>query len=143
MSKRVLWHMRTTKAQISVAEQVSLRLVWSETPEDTFCRVVAQMYQAYAFSHHRDNRFSVGAHKHDFTDSLITIEPRHEKTCLREFPTWSDSNWPAQLQKIAWGLKFWVQKLETLHYLGREQQRRWSDCANAQADLRLCCSHMT
>ena len=51
-------------------------------------------------------------------------EPRHEKTCLREFPTRSDSNWPAQLQKLAGGLKFWLQKLETLHYLGSEQQRR-------------------
>ena len=28
-------------------------------------------------------------------------------------------------------------------YLGSEQQWRWSDCAEAQADLRLCCSHMT
>ena len=70
-------------------------------------------------------------------------EPRHEKTCLREFPTRSDSNRPAQPQKLAWGLKFWIQKLETLHYLGSEQQRHWSDCADAQADLRLCCSHMT
>ena len=60
-----------------------------------------------------------------------------------EFPTRSDWNWPAQPQKLAWGLKFWLQKLETLHYLGSEQQRRWSDCADAQADLRLCCSHMT
>ena len=63
--------------------------------------------------------------------------------CLRQSPTRLDSNWPAQLQKLAWGLKFWLQKLETLHYLGSEQQRRWSDCADAQADLRLCCSHMT
>ena len=73
---------------------------------------------------------------------LKTFEPRHEKTCPREFPTRSDSNWPAQLQKLAGGLKFWLQKLEILHYLGSEQQRRWSDCADAQADLRLCCSHM-
>ena len=38
----------------------------------------------------------------------------------------SDSNWHAQLQKLSWGLKFWLQKLEPLHYLGSEQQRRWS-----------------
>ena len=31
------------------------------------------------------------------------------------------------------------QKLETLHYLGSEQQMRWSDCADAH----ICCSHMT
>ena len=57
-------------------------------------------------------------------DLYHTVEPRHEKTCLRVFPTRSDSNWPAQLQKLARGLKFWLQKLETLHYLGSEQQRR-------------------
>ena len=43
--------------------------------------------------------FSLNAH---------TCEPGHEKTCLREFLTRSDSNWPAQIQKLAWGLKFWV-----------------------------------
>ena len=32
---------------------------------------------------------------------LIRYEPRHEKMCLREFPTRSDSNWPVQLQKLA------------------------------------------
>ena len=68
MRKCVLCHMRTTKAQIStvvvrcldsmisldsiaeisrlylasVAAQAGLCLAWSETPEDTFCRVVAQ-----------------------------------------------------------------------------------------------------
>ena len=30
-----------------------------------------------------------------------------------------------------------------LYYLSSEQQRRWSDCTDAQADLRLCCSRMT
>ena len=30
-----------------------------------------------------------------------TYKPRHEKTCLWEFPTRSDSNWPAQLEKLA------------------------------------------
>ena len=68
---------------------------------------------------------------------------RHEKMCLCEFPTRSDSNWPAQPQKLAWRLIFWLQKLETLHYLGSEQQRCWSDCVDAQTDLHLCCSHMT
>ena len=31
---------------------------------------------------------------------IILLEPRYEKTCLREFPTRTDSNWPAQLQKL-------------------------------------------
>ena len=34
------------------------------------------------------------------------IEPRHDKTCLREFPTRPDTNWPAQPQKLARVLKF-------------------------------------
>ena len=33
------------------------------------------------------------------------IEPRRDKTCLREFPTRSDTNRPAQLQKLARVLK--------------------------------------
>ena len=53
-------------------------------------------------------------------DSRNSFEPRHDKTCLREFPTRPDTNRPAQLRKLALGLKFWLQKLETLHYLGSE-----------------------
>ena len=49
-------------------------------------------------------------------------ESRHEKTCLREVPTGPDLNRPAQLQKLALGLKLCLQKQETLHYLGSEQQ---------------------
>ena len=64
-------------------------------------------------------------------------------TALSPFCVITDSNWPAQLHNLIWGLKIWLQKLETLHYLGSEQQRRWSDSADAQADLRLCWSHMT
>ena len=72
------------------------------------------------------------------------FESRHDKTCLREFPTWPDTNRPAQPQKLARVLKFQLQNLEILYYLSSEQQRRWSDCADVQADLRLCCcSHMT
>ena len=36
-------------------------------------------------------------------------------------------------------LKFRLKNLEILYYLSSEQQRRWSACADAQADLRLCC----
>ena len=69
-------------------------------------------------------------------------EPRHEKTFLWEFATRYDSNQPAQLQRLASILKFWLHQVEVFYYLGSDQQRRWSDCADAQADLRLCCSHM-
>ena len=57
------------------------------------------------------------------------------------FSTRVDTNLPAQLQKLARGLKFRIQKLEVLCFLSSEQQRCWSDCANAQADLHLCCLH--
>ena len=33
-------------------------------------------------------------------------DPRHDKTCLREFPTRPDTNRPAQPQKLARVLKF-------------------------------------
>ena len=35
-----------------------------------------------------------------------TTEPRHDKTCLREFPTRPDTNQPVQPQKLARVLKF-------------------------------------
>ena len=44
-----------------------------------------------------------------------TIEPRHEKTCLRGFATR-----PAQPQGQARGLKFRLEKLEVLYYLNSE-----------------------
>ena len=74
---------------------------------------------------------------------MNTSEPRRDKTCLRVFPTRPGTNRPAQSQKLARALKFRLKNLEIFYYLSSEQQRRWSDCADAQADLRLCCSHMT
>ena len=58
------------------------------------------------------------------------------------FATKVDSNRPAQLQRLARGLKIWLYQVEVLYYPGSKQQNRWSDCADAQADVRLCCSHM-
>ena len=37
---------------------------------------------------------------------LVLCEPRHDKMCLREFPTRPDTNRPAQPQKLARVLKF-------------------------------------
>ena len=62
-------------------------------------------------------------------------------------PKWATS-WenlsyrPAQLQRLARFLKFWIKQVYVLYYLGSEQRRRWSDCADAQTDLCLCFSHM-
>ena len=53
-----------------------------------------------------------------------------------------DSNQPAHLQKLARILKLWIYQVYIYFCLSREQQRCWSDCADAQADLHLCCSHM-
>ena len=51
------------------------------------------------------------------------------------------SNQPAQLQKLARILKLWIKQVYISYYLSSEQ-KCWSDCADAQADLRLCCSHI-
>ena len=81
--------------------------------------------------------------------AFFASEIRHSKwASSREnlssgFATRVDLNRPAQLQRLAGFIKLHINKLEILYYLGSEQQRRWSDCADAQADLRLCCSHMT
>ena len=57
----------------------------------------------------------------------------------KKFPTRPDTNRPVQPQKLARVFKFLLYNLEILYYLSSEQQRRWSDCADAQADLRICC----
>ena len=67
---------------------------------------------------------------------------RHEKTCLRGLRPGRTKNRSAQPQKLDRGLTFRIRKLKVFYYLVSEQQRCWSDCADAQADLRLCCSHM-
>ena len=72
-------------------------------------------------------------------DVGILNEPRHEKTCLRGLR-------PGRTQICllsyrdnlgSWNFGY----IEVLYYPGSEQQRCWSDCVNAQADLCLYCSH--
>ena len=62
-----------------------------------------------------------------FCSTSHTHEPWHDKTCLREFSTRPDRNWPAQPQKLARVLKFRLYNLEILYYLSR----CWSDCGCA------------
>ena len=67
--------MRTTKAQISlriasVAAQTGLSLPWSETPEDTFCRVVAHI-----FFERRDLR--LGSHRLGYTTDKMNANLEH------------------------------------------------------------------
>ena len=60
--------------------------------------------------------------------SILSIESLHEKACLRGL--WSDIISAHKLASLEildkWGVD-----------LSSEQQRRWSDCTNAQADLLL------
>ena len=44
------------------------------------------------------------------------------KRVFGSFRSGQTQNWPAQLQKLGWGLKFWLQKLEILHYLGSKNK---------------------
>ena len=57
------------------------------------------------------------------------------------FPTWSDTNQAVQLQKMARGLKVWIQKVEGLFYLCSENKGADQLCGYREADLRLF-SHM-
>ena len=50
------------------------------------------------------------------------------------FPTWSN----VQLQKMARGLKFRIQKVEILHYLCSENKGADQLHGYREADLRLC-----
>ena len=59
-------------------------------------------------------------------------EPRHDKTCLREFPTRPDTNRPAQPQK------FEISVIESTDIILSKQRT-----TKALIRLRGCCSHMT
>ena len=54
------------------------------------------------------------------------------------FPTWSDTNQAVQLQKMARGLKFRIQKEEGLYYLCSENKGADQLRGYREADLRLC-----
>ena len=54
------------------------------------------------------------------------------------FPTWSDTNWAVQLQKMARGLKFRIKEVEGLYYLCSENRGADQLRGHREADLRLC-----
>ena len=55
--------------------------------------------------------------------------------------TKSVSNQSPQLKRLAWKLKFHLQQVYIWYFpKSKKKKRRWSDCADAQAGLRLCCS---
>ena len=53
------------------------------------------------------------------------------------FPTWSDTNQAVQLQVMARGLKFRIQKVEGLYYLCSKNKGA-DQLPLCEADLRLC-----
>ena len=54
--------------------------------------------------------------------------------------TKSVSNQSPQLKRLAWKLKFHLQQVYIWYFPKSKKKRRWSDCTDAQAGLRLCCS---
>ena len=77
-----------------------------------------------------------------YLSGFMIPEPWHDKICLWEFSAQTTHNPACAATKASKSLEISA-ILEILYYLSSEQRRRWSDCADAQADLRLCCSHMT
>ena len=89
----------------SVAEQAGLSLF--ENPEDRFSRDEAHLsfwlfLCIFVITYNVVNVVQCNV----FMYTTHLIEPRHEKTCLREFPTRPDTNRPVQPQKLARVLKF-------------------------------------
>ena len=57
--------------------------------------------------------------------------------------TRQDSNWPAQLQKLARVLKFWICQEQIYVILSRQRiAKAQITLRRVQADLHLCCSHI-
>ena len=54
------------------------------------------------------------------------------------FRTWSDTNQAVQLQKMARGLKFGIEKIEGSYYLCSENNSADQLRGYREADLRLC-----
>ena len=59
------------------------------------------------------------------------------KTCIRWYPTRSDTNRAVEPQKIARGWHFWFRKLRK-YSIYVTKKRRWSAARLQRADLRLC-----
>ena len=54
------------------------------------------------------------------------------------FPTWSDTNRPVQIQKVARSLKIWIEEEEKLYYPSSENKGADQLCSYCTADPRLC-----
>ena len=94
----------------------------------------------------KDTNLLDASHMTPHTDFLIvssfkSFEPRHEKTCLREFPTRLKPACSAT--ETSMRLEILVTEPIDITLSRQTAPMRWSDCKDAHADLHLCCSHMT
>ena len=89
----------------------------------------------------QDIRHSHGPASQTSKKNSLIIEPRHEKTCLREFPTRSDSNCSAT--EASRRLESLATETRDITLSRQPITKALIDCAEVQADLLLCCSHMT
>ena len=113
----------------SVAEQASLSLTWSKTPED-------EAQEIYSISCCTWKKTSW--HKwHKWAPSRENLS-----LCVWGGGGGGGRGFRPGKTQIDRGLKFWIKKLQVLYYLMSEQQRCWSDCADAQAEVHLCCLHI-
>ena len=107
-------------------------------------RFIAQSLSCSPFHRHEMTEILLKGRKTLTHPSIIS----YQMSLVMRKPVFGvlDKNWPAQPQSLARGLIFRIvriEKLDVLYYLSSEQQRRWSDCTDWQADLRLCCLHMS
>ena len=108
VTKQTKWHVRPAKTQISLGVRPS----WSKSSLSAWRKRVS-LATHWAHSEDSDQTGRLNLHvvlhlSQNGSTNKNLHEPRHEKTCLRAFPTRSDSNWSAQLQKPARVLKFWL-----------------------------------
>ena len=97
---------------------------------------------SFLYCRHRQQNIQECIWDLQFLIFSVSNEPRHAKMCLPGSSTMKDSNQPPQLQKLARILVFWIYQVYKSYNPSSEQQRCWSDCADTQADLCFCCSHM-
>ena len=147
MHKRILRHMQTAKAQISMC----IRAVWSGPwlPAD---RIIGH-YRIYQWKANAQMRFCacpgwcVSSHfaharRHFFLDSIhLIIEPAYDKTNNMACAPSEDSDQPGHPPypiRVCCALN----RLLRTQAFSCGQQRLWSDWADAQADLSLRWAHM-
>ena len=73
-----------------------------------------------------------------FRNTVTNVMSRVMRKPAFWFPTWSETNQAAQLQKRVRGLKFHIKQVEGLHYLCSENKGADQLRGYREVDLRLC-----